>query len=146
MSIEQALIEIDRQLLQLWRRLAPETSSLSLTWNEYHYLEALAEGSLRLSELAQKMGVSKASVSTMVRKLEARGLLERLPDPDDRRASRVQLTGVSRQLQAEDRRVYRALCTQLKAGLSTDEFTQLSHLLIKASATLNRDTPAPPES
>jgi DNA-binding MarR family transcriptional regulator len=54
------------------------------------------EDGLRLGELARRAHLSKQTMTTMVRLLERDGLVERRPDPDDGRASRVYLTPRSR--------------------------------------------------
>jgi DNA-binding MarR family transcriptional regulator len=47
---------------------------------------------LRLSELSDHLHIAARSTTEVVDALEARGLLERRPDPDDRRATLVALT------------------------------------------------------
>ena len=44
------------------------------------------------SELADCMGVERASVSSAVQRMERAGLVERRPDPKDQRVSRIYLT------------------------------------------------------
>ena len=46
----------------------------------------------RPSELARRVGVSKQAVGQLVDELEAMGVVERRPDPDDGRAKRVAFT------------------------------------------------------
>jgi DNA-binding transcriptional regulator GbsR (MarR family) len=48
-------------------------------------LALLTEGPLSLDELAESLGVSKASISTDTRLLERMGLLERVTKPGDRK-------------------------------------------------------------
>ena len=50
------------------------------------------EDGLRQGELARRARLSKQTLTTMARALEAAGLVERRPDPDDARATRVFLT------------------------------------------------------
>lgn len=50
------------------------------------------EGGARISELATKVGISKQAVGQLVDDLEAAGVVERTPDPDDARAKRVRWT------------------------------------------------------
>jgi DNA-binding MarR family transcriptional regulator len=52
------------------------------------------------ARLAQQAGTDPMMTSQVVRKLEARGLLERVPDPDDSRARRLRLTTAGRRLVA----------------------------------------------
>jgi DNA-binding MarR family transcriptional regulator len=50
------------------------------------------EDGLRIGEVASRAGLSKQTMTTMVRLLERDGLVERRPDPSDGRASLVFLT------------------------------------------------------
>lgn len=50
------------------------------------------EDGLRLTDIAARAGITVQSMGELVDDLEARGYLERRPDPDDRRAKRIYLT------------------------------------------------------
>ena len=51
-----------------------------------------AHGAMRLSELSDHLHIAPRSATEVVDALEARGLVERRPDPADRRATLVELT------------------------------------------------------
>ncbi|MCE7003062.1 MarR family transcriptional regulator [Kibdelosporangium philippinense] len=66
-----------------------------LTFFEYHVLSLLGElpdRRLRMSRIAQITSSSLSRLSNVVKRLEARGLLRRQPDPDDGRATCAALT------------------------------------------------------
>jgi DNA-binding MarR family transcriptional regulator len=66
-----------------------------MSFFEYHVLSMLSEvpdRALRMSRLAQLTSASLSRLSNVVKRLEARGLVRREPDPDDRRATRAALT------------------------------------------------------
>ncbi len=48
--------------------------------------------------LAEQLGLSSGAMTARLTKMEARGLLARLPDPDDRRGVQVELTAEGRSL------------------------------------------------
>jgi DNA-binding MarR family transcriptional regulator len=50
----------------------------------------------RMSELAERLGVSKQAVTQLVDELEGFGVVERVPDPEDARARRVVFTARGR--------------------------------------------------
>lgn len=50
-------------------------------------------GALRLSELSVQLHIAARSATEVVDALESRGLVQRRPDPGDRRATLVELTG-----------------------------------------------------
>lgn len=56
------------------------------------------EDGLRMGALAQRARLSKQTMTTLVRLVERAGLVERSVDPSDRRATRVWLTAVGREL------------------------------------------------
>lgn len=53
---------------------------------------------LRAGQIAERLGISAASLSDSLKALEARGWITRLPDPADRRIVRVQLTASGTQI------------------------------------------------
>jgi DNA-binding MarR family transcriptional regulator len=55
-------------------------------------LEALGREPLRLSPLAQRLGISPSTLTRNLERLEKDGLVAREPDPEDARASRVRRT------------------------------------------------------
>jgi DNA-binding MarR family transcriptional regulator len=59
----------------------------------------LDPGGTRLIELAARARMTHQSMSELVASLETRGYLERQPDPADRRARLIRLTGLGRSLQ-----------------------------------------------
>src|SRR5262249_58789471 len=61
-------------------------------------LELDARGPRAQAELAGALGCEPPSVTLMVQKLEAAGLIERRPSPSDGRATVVELTGSGRAL------------------------------------------------
>jgi DNA-binding MarR family transcriptional regulator len=81
-----------------WEELVPR---------EYGVLYALSSApeGLRITELGEDVLLTQPGMSRLVARLEARGLVHRVDDPDDARASRISLTpsGVAAQ-----RRVGRA--------------------------------------
>lgn len=81
---------------ELDRRIAE--SGLGLTAGDGRTLVHVERaGDVRQSVLAERMGVEAMTLSGSLDRLEARGLVVRRPDPDDRRAKIVELTseGVS---------------------------------------------------
>ncbi|GAB3174231.1 hypothetical protein GCM10027059_46100 [Myceligenerans halotolerans] len=68
-------------------------------------------------QLAAGAGCEPPSVTLMVRKLEAAGLITRAPSPDDRRSVTVSLTDRGRALVPELRAVWQELADTTVSGL-----------------------------
>jgi DNA-binding MarR family transcriptional regulator len=60
--------------------------------NHGFVIRALAAGSLTLTELAARLGVSKQAAQKVVDDMERRRLVERVPSSTDRRAKAIRLT------------------------------------------------------
>jgi DNA-binding MarR family transcriptional regulator len=86
-------------------------------------------GSLRLNDLADRMGVSPPTASRSVDALHEFGLVERVPDPSDRRALRIDLTPAGNKLLAERKAKAEAAFAPAVAALSASERETLSQLL-----------------
>lgn len=71
-------------------------SEQSLFLSDTRALGLLKSGSLRMSDLAEGLGLSAGGVTKVVGRLEEMGLLAREPDSADRRATRVSLTDSGR--------------------------------------------------
>ena len=72
------------------------SEALGLSWTRSLALRRLAERPLTLRALADRLAADPAYVTLMVDDLEERGLVQRLPHPEDRRAKLVQLTAAGR--------------------------------------------------
>ena len=76
-----------------------ECKSQSITPVQYGVLTALsARPGLDQTSLAQEVGLDRSTTADVVRRLAARGLIERRPHPTDRRARQVDLTVKGRDL------------------------------------------------
>ncbi|MGE0501121.1 MAG: MarR family winged helix-turn-helix transcriptional regulator [Rhizobiaceae bacterium] len=68
-------------------------AGLGLTSGDGRTLVHVARaGEARQAILAERMGIEAMTLSASLDRLAARGLIERAPDPNDRRAKRVSLT------------------------------------------------------
>ena len=66
-------------------------------------LEALADGGMRLGELGRRLGIAPSTLSRNLDRLVERGMVERGPDLNDRRALRAELTDTGRRAVASVR-------------------------------------------
>jgi DNA-binding MarR family transcriptional regulator len=84
--------ELDRRMAGLTRLLRGRTGA-GLSVTALSTLRRIAEGEAnRITELAAAEAVAQPSMTALVGRLEARGLVRRDSDPDDRRAVRVGIT------------------------------------------------------
>jgi DNA-binding MarR family transcriptional regulator len=87
------------------------------------------EDELRMGEIARRARLSKQTMTTMVRLCERDGLVERRPDPDDRRAALVRLTPKATRFRPKAEDVLAALEREVEAMLGRREAGSLRRSL-----------------
>ncbi len=86
---------------------------------------------LKMNELSRHLMVTGGNVTGIVDPLEKQGLVERTPEPADRRAFRVRLTRAGKKAFAEMARVHEEWIAGLLADLSRREHDELLRLLAR---------------
>jgi DNA-binding MarR family transcriptional regulator len=94
-------------------------------------LDNSENGSLRSSELAEHASVRRATVTGLLDTLERAGLVQREPDPRDRRASSVKITSKGRTLLHKVQPLLIQWAEGILSALSAREQGQLVSLLKK---------------
>jgi len=107
------------------------------TGQEMLLLRLWIEEGVPQSQLAASMGVEPPTATKMLQRMEHAGLIERRPDPEDARISRVYLTERGRALEQPVLEVWKNLEAQTVAGLSAMEQALLRRLLMQVSANLS---------
>src|SRR5690348_5891399 len=135
---EDPAVDAWRGLLVAHSRLVPAVEAdlraagqVPLSWYDVLLeLNAAPERRLRMSELGQRVVLSRTRVSRIVDELAAAGLVERQPDQADGRSSFAVLTSAGRDALRRAWPVYReAIHRHLAAGLSVPQCRELAALL-----------------
>ena len=84
---------------------------------------------VRLSDLAESLHIAPRSVTEVADGLQALGLVERTPDPGDRRAVILRPTAEGRRVRAEVARARAAANEDLLSRLTADDRATLARLL-----------------
>lgn len=133
MSREEELLlrfqQVFRGLRHQFRRLQ---TALPVSGGEIFCLMAVGrEGPLTASELARSLGVTRAAVSSLLRRLIDLGFVQQTPDSHDHRRRLTSLSPSGRVLMDSVRDGHRAYLAKILGRLSEDEREQLLHLLMK---------------
>jgi DNA-binding MarR family transcriptional regulator len=112
-------------------------AGLGLTAAEGRTLaHAARAGVVRQNVLAERMGVEAMTLSGALDRLEAQGLVERQPDPTDRRAKLVTVTEQADRLLARMAPISMALRDDASRDIAPEDWARLLDLLKTVRAAL----------
>jgi DNA-binding MarR family transcriptional regulator len=94
---------------------------------------------LRVTDLADLLGVDAPTVTRKIQQLEREHMVTRQADPDDRRATRITLADAGRQTLERVLEARREWYERLLDGWGEDELATFASLLAKFSDALERD-------
>ena len=115
--------------------------ALGLYRGQPSLLQALWEHEgLMHTELARRLQVQPATITKMLQRMEKAGFVERRPDPDDQRVSRVYLTEVGRAVRSDVQQVWRQLEEEAFAGFTLEERVLLRRFFLHIRENLKHVT------
>ena len=99
-------------------------------------------GARRITELAETQGVTQPAMTGLVGRLAAGGLVERAPDPADRRGVLVTVTTEGRAVLAARRRARAEALADLLDDLDAEDHAALAAAMGAVGRLVSRGTPA----
>jgi DNA-binding MarR family transcriptional regulator len=115
----------------------PLLEPLGLTYSQYIVLLVLWEtDNVTVKEIGQRLFLDSGTLTPLLKRLEANGIVQRTRDAQDERLVRISLTAKGRDLRAPVAKVWsRAVCG---TGLTQDDFNALKDQLDQLRQTLNK--------
>ena len=117
-------------------RFAAKQQRPELRRSHTSLLPHIALEGTRITELSQRLGITKQAVSQLVDDLEQLGVLARVPDPDDLRARRVVFTERGRQGLLEGLQVLQELEAEAARDIGKQRMAGLREALLALLAKL----------
>ena len=88
------------------------------------------------TEFAERLQITPATVTKMLQRMEKAGFIQRKPDTQDQRVTRVYLTEAGRAVKNDVEGIWKTMEAETFAGLTVEERETLHHLLLKLRANL----------
>ncbi|WP_184873431.1 MarR family winged helix-turn-helix transcriptional regulator [Mesorhizobium sangaii] len=125
------LMRVSRQLVESAEDALKAGGLPPLAWYDVlHELAEAGEGGLRPFQLIERTLFAQYNISRLLARLEADGLVEKLPVADDGRGQTIRITARGREMRRQMWAVYGRSITELVgAKLSADELNMVSALL-----------------
>ena len=109
-------------------RYRPALDALGLTYPQFAALRVIwHHGAITVRELGEILALDSGTLSPLLKRLEAQGLVTRRRGPHDERTVTIRPTGKSLELQHQTADLPERLACDI--DLTLDEFAQLHHLL-----------------
>lgn len=136
-AVEESLSQLFRwgSLPRVRERFASR-SGVNLDRASYSLIVPLADGSMRISELAQRSGVDVSTASRQVVQLEREGVVRRSRDAEDRRASILQLTPLGKRHLVKIAKARQEILAAVLSDFSDEDVHLLTHLLDRLNDNL----------
>ncbi|TPE53904.1 MarR family winged helix-turn-helix transcriptional regulator [Amaricoccus solimangrovi] len=127
--------------LEFERRIAEEP--ISVTPAEARVLAHVARGgTTRQCVLAERLGIGPMSMTGFLDRLEAAGLVARVPDSRDRRAKLVSLTEAARPVLATIARTGEAARARARGDIPEEDWRRFQEVARRVIANLRGEEPA----
>lgn len=128
-SAARSLAEIVPRLARMIASALESDPAVTLSLRQYRMLERLSQRPHRTSELATTSAVSQPTASAAVAALESRGLVHRMADPSDRRATLIALTDDGAAVLAIAKRRVHDRIARVTRDVSAEDAAVLQRLL-----------------
>jgi DNA-binding MarR family transcriptional regulator len=117
----ELVVRLRAVIPRLSRVLNDTSTGEGLTPTQYSVLALVrGRGPIGLAELTELEGVNPTMLSRIVKALDERGLIRRMPDPDDMRAARVAVTPEGEQVHDRVRNQRTRVLSDCLHGLPPD--------------------------
>ena len=139
---DDSLVDVERALTRLLRQMTrpafyrwlAAAGGVHLDRADYGVLVRIDEAApVRLTDLAESLGIDISTVSRHVRDLERSGLVRRTGDPDDQRASRLSLSDEGQDMLRRVRRTRQDAMRQLLAEWTEADRALLAEMIVRLS-------------
>ncbi len=137
--MEDLLFEINETARALRRVFDQRAATVGVTRPQWRVLARLKrDPGLRQVEMAERLDMEPITLCRIVDRLEEAGLVERKPDPADRRAWRLELTEKAMPLVKKLRALAHEFAMEATAGMKEDELRGFQQQLAAIRANVAR--------
>ena len=134
-SLSQQFVEI---MVLLHNNFGRQTQ-VPLPLNQFGVLCALMDTQgMAIIDLSRQLNISKQQMTTVIDKLVCNGMVQKAPDPHDRRRSVITLTPAGQKILDDQNERVRQLFNQHMQQLNEDETAQLSDSILTFNQLLEK--------
>ena len=134
---------LDASLKHIQKQADRDSGFQRLTISQLQYIDAIVSlGTAALSAVAKQVGVSKASATTAINKLQSLGYAEKNPSCNDSRVIQVSLSQAGQHLFEAKLQALEAYGGFVSSALSPDEIDQFTRIITKLVNHFQQGSPS----
>jgi DNA-binding MarR family transcriptional regulator len=142
--MEKSLIEfvntLDLSLKKLQKEVGESSGISKLTIHQFQYIDAIHElGGPTITEIAEKLNITKASVTTGIKKLIQMGYVNKTQSTEDQRVFHVNLSKAGEKLIKAKYQALKEYGEFIGAALSKEEAGRFEETLTKIVKLFKKD-------
>ena len=123
---------LDQSLKKLQEEVGISAGIAKLTLNQFQYIDAINElGEPTITEVANRLNITKASVTAGINKLIDSGYVTKTQSNEDKRVFHVRLTAAGAQLMAAKYQALKEYIAFIRSALTEEEAQQFEATLTK---------------
>lgn len=131
-------LTVGRTNLKVHRALNHALAEVDLSLAQHEILMAIWQKSgLTQKQLAESLLVVKSNVSALIKKLEARGLVQRKSDPSDTRNKRLSLTDAGKATVEKSFALQNRIVDAMASVMSDEELRQVSDVMHRVGRAID---------
>lgn len=125
---------LSHQLVEFYDKFSSWESEIvkgsGLSPAQMHTIEVIGHHqTLRMKELAERLGITTGTLTVAVDKLEKMGLVERKPHESDRRSWLIVLTAEGKSIFEKHHKFHQDFTSEVSRDLDNDQLKQLTELM-----------------
>ncbi len=125
---------------RIFERILSEKNIDAFNGAQGHILYVLwQDDNITLREISERTGLAATTLTSMIDRMEAAGLVRRIPDQKDRRKTRLFLTAKAKGLQTDYNEVSKQMSCLFYRGFSEDEIQQFESFLERVLCNLKEN-------
>jgi MarR family 2-MHQ and catechol resistance regulon transcriptional repressor len=141
-SLGKSIEILTHRIEEFERRIIEKSDLSSLSPRQLYYLDEIYHlGQPTLTELAEKMKVSRPSVTIIIDKLVRKGYLRRIRSSHDRRSFHIHLTEIGMKLATLHDNIHYRFADIVQSILSREDIAALDNILQKVIRSLEERGP-----
>ena len=125
----------------IWSSIEAELQPLDITAAQFVVFNSIAQGKGRtIGEFCRLLGYDSGAMTRLLDRIEKKGLIRRVPNPEDRRSFLLELTPESRAVFPQAKKRVRAVFKRLLAGIDEKQAAVLRQSLEQLLANAARSS------